>query len=142
MEFPKILAIVVLRGIDARSAALTRIVSRDAYVPCHEPPDDCRSARFLSRGPHRVRGPRRRRRRFRPGGPLAFGLAAILAFVGTKMLLSGVYELPVLVSLVVILALLAVTGAASVWRSRPRATGITARGAGNVAGPADLTHGA
>ena len=48
---------------------------------------------------------------------LRLGLAAILAFVGAKMLLSGVVELPVWLSVTVIVALLAVTAAASLWRS-------------------------
>jgi tellurite resistance protein TerC len=48
---------------------------------------------------------------------LRFGLAVILAFVGAKMLLSGVVDLPVWVSLVVILGVLAATAAASLRRS-------------------------
>jgi tellurite resistance protein TerC len=48
---------------------------------------------------------------------LRFGLAAILAFVGAKMLLGGVFDVPVWVSLVVILAVLAATAAASLRRS-------------------------
>ncbi|HEY1635285.1 MAG TPA: TerC/Alx family metal homeostasis membrane protein [Acidimicrobiales bacterium] len=50
---------------------------------------------------------------------LRFGLAAILGFVGVKMLLSRVYHLPVWVSLLVIVVVLLVTWAASVWRARP-----------------------
>jgi tellurite resistance protein TerC len=49
---------------------------------------------------------------------LRHGLAAILAFVGAKMLASPVYELPVWVSLTVIATLLTATCAASTWRSR------------------------
>jgi tellurite resistance protein TerC len=50
---------------------------------------------------------------------LRFGLAAILGFVGVKMLLSRVYHLPVWVSLLVIVVVLLVTWAASVWWARP-----------------------
>jgi tellurite resistance protein TerC len=48
---------------------------------------------------------------------LRLGLAAILTFVGAKMLLSGVFDVPVWASLVVIVALLALSAAASLWRS-------------------------
>jgi tellurite resistance protein TerC len=44
---------------------------------------------------------------------LKYGLAAVLGFVGLKMLVAGVYEIPVVMSLVVIVALLAASVAAS-----------------------------
>ncbi|HEY9478820.1 MAG TPA: TerC family protein [Gemmatimonadaceae bacterium] len=44
---------------------------------------------------------------------LRFGLAAILVFVGVKMLIDGFYEIPVFVALSVIAALLAITIVAS-----------------------------
>jgi tellurite resistance protein TerC len=44
-----------------------------------------------------------------------YGLGAVLAFVGAKMLLSGVLEVPVPVTLAVIAACLGVAVAASVW---------------------------
>ena len=40
---------------------------------------------------------------------LSYGLAVILAFIGTKMLLIDVYKIPVLVSLGVVVAILAIT---------------------------------
>lgn len=45
---------------------------------------------------------------------LSYGLAVILAFIGTKMLLIDVYKIPVLVSLGVVVAILAVTMVLSV----------------------------
>lgn len=45
---------------------------------------------------------------------LKLGIAAVLTFVGVKMLLSGVYEIPTLLSLILIASLLAVSVAASV----------------------------
>ena len=50
---------------------------------------------------------------------LKVGLALVLAFVGVKMLLAGIYPIPILVSLAVIVALLAGSIAASL-RPRPR----------------------
>ncbi len=44
---------------------------------------------------------------------LHYGLAAVLVFVGAKMLLAGVYKIPTLASLLVIIGLLAVAVAAS-----------------------------
>jgi TerC family integral membrane protein len=44
---------------------------------------------------------------------LKYGLAAVLAFVGVKMLVSGIYHIPTGLSLVVILAILGVSVAAS-----------------------------
>ena len=49
---------------------------------------------------------------------LKLGLSAILVFVGAKMLLTEVYKVPATVSLVVVLALLAVAVAASLRKSR------------------------
>jgi tellurite resistance protein TerC len=46
---------------------------------------------------------------------LSYGLAVILVFIGTKMLLIDVYKIPVLVSLGVVVAILAVT---MVWSLR------------------------
>jgi len=45
---------------------------------------------------------------------LKLGIAAVLTFVGVKMLLSGVYEIPTLLSLILIASLLGVSVAASV----------------------------
>ena len=45
---------------------------------------------------------------------LSYGLAVILAFIGTKMLLIDVYKIPVLVSLGVVISILAVTMVLSV----------------------------
>ncbi|NJD20936.1 MAG: TerC family protein [Gemmatimonadetes bacterium] len=56
---------------------------------------------------------------------LKYGLAAILVFVGTKMLLLDVYKIPTPVSLSVVGGLLALSIAASWWQSR--------RGAGTEA---------
>jgi len=50
---------------------------------------------------------------------LNYGLAAILVFVGTKMLLSGVYHIPIGVSLGVIAGTLAIAIAASLWLPAP-----------------------
>jgi tellurite resistance protein TerC len=50
---------------------------------------------------------------------LSYGLAVVLAFIGTKMLLIDVYKIPVLVSLGVVVGVLAVTMVASV-RTAPR----------------------
>ncbi len=55
---------------------------------------------------------------------LSYGLAVILVFIGTKMLLIDVYKIPVLVSLGVVVGVLAVT---MVWSAR------TAPRAGDVA---------
>ncbi len=54
---------------------------------------------------------------------LKYGLALVLVFVGTKMLLSDVFKIPIAVSLSVVLGLVACTVAASLLlprRSRPR----------------------
>jgi tellurite resistance protein TerC len=45
---------------------------------------------------------------------LKLGIAAVLVFVGVKMLISSVYEIPILVSLLVIIGLLATAVAASI----------------------------
>ncbi|MEV1202783.1 TerC family protein [Microbispora rosea] len=63
-------------------------------------------------------------------GYLRYGLAAILVFVGAKMLLADVYKIPVWLSLAVICACLVVAVAASAYRNRreERAeTNLTAR---------------
>jgi len=49
---------------------------------------------------------------------LKIGLAAVLSFVGVKMLLAGVWHMPTLVSLGVIIAILAIAVIASIWRTR------------------------
>jgi tellurite resistance protein TerC len=50
---------------------------------------------------------------------LSYGLALILVFIGTKMLLIDVFKIPVLVSLAVVVSILAVTMILSV-RTAPR----------------------
>lgn len=49
---------------------------------------------------------------------LKFGLSMVLVFVGVKMIGSDVYHMPALLSLAVVLAILAVTIAASLYRNR------------------------
>jgi tellurite resistance protein TerC len=49
---------------------------------------------------------------------LAYGLSAVLVFVGAKMMLVDVYKIPIQVSLLVIVLILAVSVIASVIRSR------------------------
>ncbi|MDO9098574.1 MAG: TerC family protein, partial [Candidatus Methanoperedens sp.] len=49
---------------------------------------------------------------------LNYGLSAILAFVGTKMLISDYYKVPILVSLGVVAAILIASVALSVMRAR------------------------
>ncbi|WP_405085145.1 TerC family protein [Microbispora sp. NBC_01389] len=51
-------------------------------------------------------------------GYLRYGLAAILVFVGAKMLLADLYAIPVWLSLVVIFACLAISVGASHYRAR------------------------
>ncbi|WP_432933588.1 TerC family protein [Microbispora sp. CA-135349] len=51
-------------------------------------------------------------------GYLRYGLAAILVFVGAKMLLADVYKIPVWLSLMVICACLAIAVGASEYRNR------------------------
>ena len=46
---------------------------------------------------------------------LPYGLALVLAFIGTKMLLLDVIKIPIAVSLGVVVAAIGVTIAASVW---------------------------
>jgi len=53
---------------------------------------------------------------------LSYGLAVILVFIGTKMLLIDIYKIPVLVSLGVVVGILAVTMIGSV-RTAPRLAG-------------------
>ena len=47
---------------------------------------------------------------------LHYGLAVILAFVGIKMLLSGIYPIPIAITLGVVVATLALSILASLWR--------------------------
>ena len=56
---------------------------------------------------------------------LNYGLAVILVFIGTKMMLIDVYKIPVAVSLAVVVAILAVTMVISV-RTAPRIRSHTA----------------
>jgi tellurite resistance protein TerC len=49
---------------------------------------------------------------------LHYGLAAILAFAALKMLLARVFEVGPIASLVVIVVLLAITIAVSLWRCK------------------------
>ncbi|MBB2741504.1 UNVERIFIED_ORG: tellurite resistance protein TerC [Microbispora rosea subsp. rosea] len=63
-------------------------------------------------------------------GYLRYGLAAILVFVGAKMLLADVYKIPVWLSLAVICACLVVSVGASEYRNRreePSGKNLTAR---------------
>ncbi len=54
---------------------------------------------------------------------LKIGLAAVLVFVGFKMLLTDIYKIPVWMSLVVIATILGVAMVASWRRSPPAAAG-------------------
>ncbi len=63
---------------------------------------------------------------------LKLSLAAVLTFVGVKMVLTDLYKVPVVLSLAVIATLLAIGIAASVWRNRQAA----AAGTGGPAGAA------
>jgi len=45
---------------------------------------------------------------------LSYGLAVILVFIGSKMMLIDLYKIPVAVSLAVVVAILAITMVASV----------------------------
>ena len=50
---------------------------------------------------------------------LRFGLAAVLVFIGAKMLLSDVYPIPILTSLMVVAGFLAASvGASVVWKEK------------------------
>ena len=49
---------------------------------------------------------------------LKYGLAAILVFIGAKMLIVAWYKIPVLVSLTVVATILAISVMASLWHSR------------------------
>jgi tellurite resistance protein TerC len=49
---------------------------------------------------------------------LKVGLAALLVFAGVKILISGVYKMPVVVSLAAITAILGVAIIASIWSAR------------------------
>ena len=53
---------------------------------------------------------------------LQFSLAAVLCFVGTKMVLTDVYEIPIALSLLVIVALIGFGVGASIIRDRRRPT--------------------
>jgi tellurite resistance protein TerC len=52
---------------------------------------------------------------------LKYGLSAILVFVGAKMCLTDILKIPVQTSLVVIVSVLAISMAASVWIRKPQA---------------------
>jgi tellurite resistance protein TerC len=47
---------------------------------------------------------------------LHYGLSAILVFVGAKMMLTDLYKIPIIVSLIVIAGILAVSIAVSIWK--------------------------
>ncbi len=49
---------------------------------------------------------------------LKYGLAGILVFVGTKMMLVDIAPIPIAVSLIVVVGILATSVVASLWRSR------------------------
>jgi tellurite resistance protein TerC len=68
---------------------------------------------------------------------LRYALAAILTFVGAKMLLGGVIAIPSWVSLVVIAVAVAAAVAASAWAPRPASGTPT----GTPAGEATVRHG-
>ena len=52
---------------------------------------------------------------------LNYGLAIVLVFIGTKMLLLDVFKIPALVSLVVIISILAVTMWLSIRKAKKEA---------------------
>ncbi|MDQ6909339.1 MAG: TerC family protein [Actinomycetota bacterium] len=52
---------------------------------------------------------------------LKYGLAAILVFVGIKMVIADLWHIPIVISLLVIAAVLALSVAASLWATRPSA---------------------
>lgn len=58
-----------------------------------------------------------------------FGLAGVLAFVGVKMIVAGVYEIPILLSLAVIAVLLAISVLASLITDRRRLSYVGSAGA-------------
>jgi tellurite resistance protein TerC len=62
---------------------------------------------------------------------LRYGLAAILVFVGVKMLIDGFYEIPVFVALAVIAAILAITIVASLLIPKKELEGDRGRETGN-----------
>lgn len=49
---------------------------------------------------------------------LKLGVAALLVFAGDKILLSGVWKMPVWLSLAIIVGILGVSVGASLWRTR------------------------
>jgi tellurite resistance protein TerC len=52
---------------------------------------------------------------------LHYGLAIVLSFVGIKMLLSGIYKIPIFVSLGIIVATVALSIMASIlWPAREK----------------------
>jgi tellurite resistance protein TerC len=67
---------------------------------------------------------------------LKYGLAAVLVFVGVKMLLVDVYKVPVVVSLAVIAGLIGVSIVASLVRSRRQPPTSTAAAGSAAVGPA------
>jgi tellurite resistance protein TerC len=53
---------------------------------------------------------------------LAYGLALVLIFIGTKMLLLDVYKIPIGIALIVTASLIAVSMFASLWATRKKKT--------------------
>jgi tellurite resistance protein TerC len=49
---------------------------------------------------------------------LKFGLAAVLTFVGIKMVITDLYKIPTAVSLGVVAGILAISVIASLWKAR------------------------
>ena len=50
---------------------------------------------------------------------LHYGLSAILVFVGAKMLITEIYKIPILLSLMVIISILALSILVSIWKPAP-----------------------
>jgi len=71
---------------------------------------------------------------------LHYGLAAVLVFVGGKMLLAGFYKIPTLASLLVILGLLAVAVVASLLHAARRSRPTKAAGSATVNTSHATTH--
>ncbi|MFN8549607.1 MAG: tellurium resistance protein TerC, partial [Candidatus Eisenbacteria bacterium] len=67
---------------------------------------------------------------------LKVGLAIILVFVGTKMMVVDFYKIPVVASLLVITAILAISIGASLWRTR----GATAPNSARDSAKVDSAH--
>ena len=55
---------------------------------------------------------------------LRFGLAAVLVFVGVKMLIEDIYEMPIFLSLAVVVALLGISLVASLRSPKPRQSAV------------------